>query len=1035
MSNKPSNENNQEVLVITILLIEDSKSDRETYIRYLEQDSSREYNILEAETLQEGIKLWQDEQPDLIFLDLILPDGDGLELLKIMKEKQDSGINVPVVIVTGQGNEQIAAKSIKLGAIDYVHKKDISSQLLNLISDTTTSRLDNLIPTSDNNSNNYCLLSENKIKILMIDDSPIDREVYIRYFNSDQTHIYTYLEAETLKEGYDLWKVERPDVLLIDLSLPDGDGIEFLNKIAPDYPTSILPAIILTGQGDERRAVKAMKEGAADYLVKNDLTPLKLQDTVKAVANKVKSEIRLIRSQQQEQIISDISLRIRRSLNLEDVLSATVREVRGFLNSDRTFIYQLAKENKGFITAESVNQPWQACLGMEIASVDCPLTSLDSYQNGEIYQFNDQLSLAPDNEQYLELLTNFDISSCLIAPIVTCVQNSSEKLWGLLIVNQCSYTRKWEESEISFLKRLSVQIAIAIQQAELYTSLQKEVEQRNHLAQKYLKAKKIAELANNSKSLFIANMSHEIRTPMNGVIGMLDILQKSKLNSQQASYVQIAQSSAQSLLTLINDILDFSKIEAGQLDLEIIDFDLYQEINDFVSSMTLPARQKGLELILDLPYRNDTFVKGDPSRFRQILTNLVGNALKFTEQGEIMIKCRLENLGNDLILHTIVEDTGIGIREEKIDSLFEHFTQVDVSTTRKYGGTGLGLAICKNLCELMGGNIKVQSTIDQGTKIEFTVKLQASEVNPTQATTVSSSLNGLSVLVVEDNDTSRQVLTNQLEAWGVDVTESVDGIKAWNLCKTMNNSSKISQIPSGCLFDVMIIDEQLPMINGLELITLLKADAYFQPIPIILMTHDCHANYSSELEIKYYLSKPFVVTHLLEILTKVSNAKELIRCPQPKPTTTDSSSSTINNRKLDNLSPELHSFRILLVEDNETNEIVVKGLLGLQGLNNITVAKNGIEAIEILSKTSPESSYDLILMDCLMSRMDGYEATKLIRQGEAGIHNQNKPIIAMTANAMRGAQEKCLEAGMSDYISKPITPDILTSKLEKFIDN
>jgi len=542
------------------------------------------------------------------------------------------------------------------------------------------------------------------------------------------------------------------------------------------------------------------------------------------------------------------------------------------------------------------------------------------------------------------------------------------------------------------------------------------------------------ERLNQTKSDFLACMSHEIRTPMNGVVGMLGLLRKSKLTEDQEYKADIAQSSANSLLALINDILDFSKIDSGKLDLETIDFDLSCMLGEFVQTMAFRAQEKGLELILDTSKLSHSAVKGDPSRLGQILTNLVGNAIKFTAQGEIVIRVSLERgSNNNGIFWCSVADTGIGIQANKLSVLFDTFTQVDASTTREYGGTGLGLSICKSLCEKMGGDIKVTSVAGAGSCFEFNVALG---VNHDQRRSVPSiNIDKLNILVVDDNTTNREILRGQLEPWGAQILEAASGEDA--IRSLEENFSDAGASP----FDIGIIDMQMPEMDGAQLASILKADARFKDIKLIMMTSMAgrgDAQYFAQLGFNAYFSKPVTPSDLFDALSVLMEGGEVLTEATPLVThhylhslAGDTEYSLQRDPEFIPVDNKLANIRILLVEDNEINQFVALGILESIHLT-ADVAVDGLAALQTLNNAQENDRYQVVLMDCQMPRMDGFEATRQIRLGKAGKINQGIPIIAMTANAMKGDREKCLESGMNDYLSKPIEPDVLQAALVKW---
>ena len=539
------------------------------------------------------------------------------------------------------------------------------------------------------------------------------------------------------------------------------------------------------------------------------------------------------------------------------------------------------------------------------------------------------------------------------------------------------------------------------------------------------KAKRLqteAEQAAKAKSEFLANMSHEIRTPMNGVLGMLGLLLKKPLAQEQYHRAKAAQTSAKSLLGLINDILDFSKIEANHLELEMMDFDVESVLEDCIDSMIYSAEKKGLEIILDTRQLKHTMVVGDASRLRQILNNLVGNAIKFTPKGEILVSASIQASGSDFYQFCLrVKDMGIGIPRNKVASLFDSFSQVDASTTREYGGTGLGLAIVKQLCELMDGSIEVQSEVGVGSTFVCTLKLAASK--NTAIRMPKQDVSKLSVLVVDDNQTNREVLLGHLSSWGVQADCADLALEAIKQCERFYQQHQRG-------YDVVILDMQMPHMDGETLGRRLLEDQRFQTMRLIMMTSltsEFTARHFADIGFSAYFTKPAHASDLYNTLCLI--ADDGVALANAKPLVTHDYLRALQHagsevKNTEDYLPELNAAHVLVVEDNVINQEVVCSILEDVGLVSDCVM-NGKEAIEILSTADENTAYDLVLMDCQMPIMDGYSATQAIRAGEAGENYRYIPIIAMTANAMEGDRDKCIALGMNDYVSKPIDTDKL----------
>jgi two-component system sensor histidine kinase/response regulator len=786
------------------------------------------------------------------------------------------------------------------------------------------------------------------IRILYVEDDPgLARLVQKRL----QRAGYVVDIASDGEEGVTKYEADSYDLMFVDQNLPVYDGLEVIRILASR--DVLPPTVMITGTGDEKTAVESMKLGASDYIVKD--TGAGYLELLPAVVEKLLQQRRAVEEKQQaEKGLRKSEERFRKLFEQ---------------SNDAIFIHQSGRIiDVNQRACEMLDYNKEQLLTMEIA---------DLYPN-EDYAESSKKTNAPGG-------VNSSIESILFETLF-------RRADGTVV-----------DVEISS--------GIINREKKIIQGIARDITDRKRTETELRKAKEEAETANRAKTEFLASMSHEIRTPMNAIIGMADLLLETELTPEQQQYVQVFQSAGENLLNIINDIIDISKVEAGHVHLETIAFDLNDIIESICDVMAVRAHEKGLELVYNVMPDVPTDFLGDPTRLRQILVNLIGNAIKFTEKGEVFIQIKSQKVKNNNaeILFSIT-DTGIGMTPEQVETIFDAFTQADSSTTRKYGGTGLGLAISKQLVELMAGHILVKSKPGQGSTFSFTAQfgIQAESKDPKQNATLD--MKGVKVLVVDDNETNRMILRNSLSKLGAKVTEADNGkqgLTAFKHAMKTTNPYKLA-----------LIDHRMPGMDGFELAKHIKESmGNIKNTAVMMLSSDNRsADYAlcKELDIAFYLVKPVKKAELLNAIATIMGRKM------------EPIAGKISDTKLVDFT-QTRSFNLLLVEDSADNRLIIQAYFK-RASDHIDIAENGAIAVEKFRT----GNYDLVLMDVQMPIMDGYTATREIRNWEQEQGRQATPIIALTAHAMKEDVQRSLDAGCTDHLTKPIKRATLMEAVQKY---
>ncbi len=830
-------------------------------------------------------------------------------------------------------------------------------------------------------------LSESNVRFRDVADNmadwiwEINLEGNYTYCSDKVTEILGYTPDELL--GQDRCE-------LMDSASSDKFREKFTEALTNEKPVENLENWCVTKNG---RKVCMLSNGVPFYDTDGALLGYRGIDDDVTKKKEIEKELR--KQSELQSILMDISTRyINVPLSeVDNSINQSLKEIGEFVKADRSYIFKHNYDNS------TTSKTYEYCALNTPSRIhilqNVPFSAfsnwLEKHKQGiPVIEHNVVSSNLSEDEK--KIMDTGDIKSLIAIPMI-----SSGRGTGFVGFDWISDFHTISPEEQSLL--------------ELFSQLLVNINQRVRSETLLDIEKNKAQAANTAKSEFLANMSHEIRTPLNGVLGMNTLLMDTELTDEQKSFVKTVRSSGEALLTIINDILDFSKIEAGKLELEEIRFNLQVTLEDFAEIMAIKAEEKKLEFICAAAPDVPSFLEGDPGRVRQILVNLAGNAIKFTSEGEVSVTVALQSQTDDNIkLRFSVKDTGIGIPADKLDTLFESFTQADSSTTREFGGTGLGLAISKQLSELMGGEIGVISKPGEGSEFWCTAIFKKAEESSREILS-KHALEGTRILIVDDNFTNREILSIQFKAWGIKSEVAQDGPSALKILYDSVNE----EIP----FQMAVIDMQMPGMDGETLGKILQSDEKLRSIKLLMMTSMGMRGDSKrmkEIGFSGYLTKPVRQSELFDALAVIlglsqkSTGKTLI------------TRHSLSEMKLD-------KFRVLLAEDNITNQMVAMGILKKTGIRVDAVA-NGREAVVALEQIP----YDMVFMDVQMPVMDGLEATRTIRSSTS-VRNKEIPIIAMTAHAMQGDRDICIEAGMNDYIAKPINPAAVSEALTKWLEH